>query len=130
MYLVEIEAGRERLYESVEALAAAIRASEIRPESRIFHRASSSWVPITVHPEYRKAVSARASEPLAPLSRRQWTFFGTEPKGREIIEAEGTTEPTQTDAEPRPARRGLRAIFARALRRRSSPSDKPEHPSS
>jgi hypothetical protein len=130
MYLVEIEAGREQLYESVEALAAAIRASEIRPESRIFHRASSSWVPITVHPEYRKAVSARGAEPLPPLSRRQWTFFGTDPKEREIVEAAAATEPAQAGTEPRPARRGLRAILGRALRRQPSPSETPEHTSS
>lgn len=124
MYLVELESGREQLYESVEALAAAIRASEIGPGSRIFHRASSSWVSITVHPEYRKTVTTHASQPLPPLGRRQWTFFGVEAKEREIIEASTGTEAPQGDAEARPARRSLRAIFARALRR-SAPTDAP-----
>ena len=76
MYLVEIEAGREQVYPSVEALAAAIRRGVIGPDSRIFHRASSSWISITLHPEYRKAMAARAAEPLPPLARSQWTFFG------------------------------------------------------
>jgi hypothetical protein len=124
MYLVELESGREQLYESVEALAAAIRAREIGPGSRIFHRASSSWVSITVHPEYRKAVTTGASQPLPPLSRRQWTFFGVEAKEREIIEASTGTDSPQADTEARPARRGLRAIFARAFRR-STPADAP-----
>ncbi len=128
MYLVELESGREQLYESVEALAAAIRANEIGPESRIFHRASSSWVSITVHPEYRKALTARSSQPLPPLVRRQWTFFGVEAKEREILEVP-TGAFSQAETEARPARRGLRAIFARALRR-PSPADAPEHSSS
>lgn len=126
MYLVELESGREQLYESVEALAAAIRANEIGPESRIFHRASSSWVSITVHPEYRKALTARASQPLPPLARRQWTFFGVEAKEREIVEVPTGAASTHAGTESRPARRGLRAIFARALRR-STPADAPEH---
>ncbi|MGH7579397.1 MAG: hypothetical protein ACREM9_04440 [Gemmatimonadales bacterium] len=86
MYLVELEAGREQLYQSVDALASAIRRGEIGPRSRIFHRTSSSWVSITVHPEYRKAAATLASEPLPPLSRNQWTFFGVEPWSREISE--------------------------------------------
>jgi hypothetical protein len=89
MYLVEIESGREQLYPSVEALAAAIRDGVIGPDSRIFHRASSSWVSIMVHPEYRKAMAARAQEPLPPLARNQWTFFGTDAPGRQ---ADETTE--------------------------------------
>ena len=122
MYLVEIEAGREQVYQSVEALAAAIRRGVIGPDSRIFHRASSSWISITLHPEYRKAMAARAAEPLPPLSRSRWTFFGTETPGREIADA---AEPAQAQpaAEPAPKRRGLRALFSR---RRRSPSDSTE----
>lgn len=120
MYLVEIEEGREQVYQSAEALAGAIRAGVIGPGSRIFHRASSSWISITLHPEYRKAVSERAQEPLPPLSRKQWTFFGVETPGREIIEsAEIESQPEAVD-EPKP-RRGLRALFGR-VRRSSSPS--------
>lgn len=127
MYLVELETGREQLYESVEALAAAIRANQIGPASRIFHRASSSWVSITVHPEYRRAMAARSIEPLPPFGRRQWTFFGVEPKEREIIEEPAGAAAPAADSEPRPSRRGLRALFARALRGRSAPTGSPEH---
>lgn len=67
MYLVEIETGREQLYDSVAALASAIRSGDVGSQSRIFHRASSSWVSITVHPEFKKATAARQSG-----SRRGW----------------------------------------------------------
>ena len=112
MFLVEIEAGREQLYQSVEALAAAIRGGVIGPDSRIFHRASSSWISITLHPEYRKAIATRPREPLPPLSRTQWTFFGTEPAGRDYVDAVEVERPAEPAAAP-PAPRGLRALFGR-----------------
>ena len=118
MYLVEIETGREQLYQSVEALAAAIRNGVIGPDSRIFHRASSSWISITLHPEYRKAVAARPQEPLPPLARNQWTFFGTESPGRQDVETVEAEPPAEAPAEP-PRRGGLRALFGR---RRAAPS--------
>ena len=121
MYLVEIEAGREQLYQSAEALAAAIHGGVIRPDSRIFHRSSSSWVSITFHPEYRKVMAARAAEPLPPLGRKQWTFFGTEPPGRQIDESLGAPASQPEASEPAPKPRGLRALFSR--RRRAQPSD-------
>ena len=122
MYLVEIEAGREQLYQSVEALAAAIHGGVIKPDSRIFHRTSSSWISITLHPVYRKAMAARAAEPLPPLPRKQWTFFGTEAPGREIDETLAAVSQPET-SEPAPKPR-LRALFSR--RRRSQRSDSAE----
>lgn len=118
MYLVELEAGREELYESVEALAAAIHQGEVGPRARIFHRASSSWVSITVHPEYKRVAAARAAAPLPPLARKQWTFYGVEPKGREIEELSPATAPAagQPAAAANENRRGLRGMFGRAFR--------------
>jgi hypothetical protein len=122
MYLVEIETGREQLYPSVEALGAAVRAGVIGPDSRIFHRASSTWISITLHPEYRKAMAARATEPLPPLQRSQWTFFGNETPEREIVDTHAApAKPPET--EPTPAPRGLRAIFSRRRRSQPPPSD-------
>jgi hypothetical protein len=123
MYLVEIEAGREQLYQTVEAFAAAIRSGVIGPDSRIFHRASSSWISITLHPEYRKAMAARRAEPLPPLSRNQWTFFGSEPATREIIETAQVVESQSEGVEPATTPRGLRALFGR---RRRAPSSSPD----
>ena len=116
MYLVEIETGREEVFQSVESLASAIRRGDVGPRSRIFHRASSTWVSITVHPEYRKAAAARAAEPLPPLARKQWTFYAVEPMRpapEEPIEtADGTVEaPRESGARP-----GLRGLMRRALR--------------
>jgi hypothetical protein len=117
MFLVEIETGREALYHSVNALAAAIRRGEVGPQSRIFHRASSSWISITLHPEFKKAAATRGSEPLPPLARSQWTFFGVEPKGREIDEPPATNrDAVQTTAKPSEGRSRLRGLLGRAFR--------------
>jgi hypothetical protein len=124
MYLVEIEAGREALYDSVHALAEAIRRGEVGPQSRIFHRASSSWISITLHPEFKKA-AARDSEPLPPLARTQWTFFGAEPKGREIdetpVKKSEAKQPTGKTSESRSGQSGsgLRGLLGRAFRNRA-----------
>ena len=123
MYLVEIESGREQLYPSVEALAAAIRDGVIGPDSRIFHRASSSWVSIMVHPEYRKAMAARAQEPLPPLARNQWTFFGTDTPGRQADESAESQGSPPAQAEPVRRRRSLRSLFRLGRRRSSSSPD-------
>lgn len=130
MYLVEIEAGRERLYESTATFAAAIRSGEITPASRVFHRAKSSWISVTLHPEYRKAVAARASEPLPPLARNQWTFFGVEPLGREIVEAPAASQQEASSEPETGRRRGLRGLFSRARRGRPTGSESPEPSSS
>lgn len=56
MYLVELKPGKEESFRSVEELAAAIRRDEVNSQSRIFHRASSKWISITLHPIYKQIV--------------------------------------------------------------------------
>jgi hypothetical protein len=119
MFLVEIKAGREAVYDSVKDLAEAIRRGEVGPQARIFHRASSNWIPITLHPEFKKAAAKRARESLPPLPRSQWTFLGVEPKGREIDEPPtmgGDAGQTAGTGKTSTRRAGLRALFGRVLR--------------
>jgi len=128
MYLVELEAGREQLYDSVNALAAAIRRGDVGPRSRIFHRASSSWISITLHPEFKKASAAPQAE-LPPLARTQWTFFGLEPRGREVDEAPSADAGAAIAANAPNERGGLRALLSRAFRG-LSPAQSTSEPSS
>lgn len=78
MYLVELRPGKEELYRTGEELAAAIRSGDVDVHSRIYHRATSKWISVTLHPHY-KAIAAER-EPTAhavpPADQRQgWTFF-------------------------------------------------------
>jgi hypothetical protein len=78
MYLVELRPGTEVLYRTVAEFTAAIRCGDVGPQSRIYHRASSTWVPITVHPQYKKATGEPEPVALPPLRRKRWTFFNAE----------------------------------------------------
>lgn len=72
MYLVELRPGKEELYRTGDELAAAIRSGEVDGHSRIYHRATSKWISITLHPQY-KAITAE--KPVrAPAATDDWVL--------------------------------------------------------
>jgi hypothetical protein len=75
MFVVEPGAGKTKLYSSAQEFGAAIRRSELGPEARIYHRSTGRWLPITVHPEYRKIAAEREQLSALELQARQWTFL-------------------------------------------------------
>jgi hypothetical protein len=76
MYLVELRPGKEELYRTTEELAAAIRKGEVDGHSRIYHRATSKWISVTLHPQYKAIIAERPASPsMPPLERTNWTFF-------------------------------------------------------
>ncbi len=76
MYLVELRPGKEELYRTGDELAAAIRSGDVDMHSRIYHRATSKWISVTLHPQYKAIVAERPAGPqLPPLERANWTFF-------------------------------------------------------
>jgi hypothetical protein len=79
MYLVELRPGKEELYRTGDELATAIRNGDVDMHSRIYHRATSKWISVTLHPQYKAIVSERpappAQPPLPALERSTWTFF-------------------------------------------------------
>lgn len=78
MILVQVPSGGQRQYGSSDELVNAIRRGELEPDARIYHRAAAKWLPITVHPEFRRRAAVRKAEPLPPLARNRWTFFPAE----------------------------------------------------
>ena len=68
MYLVELRPGKEELYRTTEDLAAAIRSGDVDAHSLIYHRATSKWISVTLHPQYKAIIAERpASPPMPPL---------------------------------------------------------------
>jgi hypothetical protein len=108
------------VYESADALAAAIRRGEVGPRARIFHRASSNWISITLHPEFKKASATRHDDPLPPLARNRWTFFGVEPSGRQIDEPAAPAREAASPPESATKSGGLKRLLGRAFRGLSS----------
>ena len=78
MYLVELRPGKEELYRTGDDLAAAIRRGDVDVHSRIYHRATSKWISITLHPQYKAIVAQKAAEPLPPLERSTWTYLNAQ----------------------------------------------------
>lgn len=126
MILVELVTGSQRRFASAAELAVAIRSGELDPTTRIYHRATAQWLPITHHPAFRENWVER---PLPPLTRTEWTFFGAGPAERASVEPHETAA-RQQDASPSASSQGteatpgLRRVLGRAIsylrRRRGS----------
>jgi hypothetical protein len=56
MYRIEVATGEETVFRTVEELATGIRNGLITPRSRIWHGASQKWLPVEIHPHYKKAL--------------------------------------------------------------------------
>ena len=75
MYRIELSAGEETAFRTIEELAVAIRRNVVTSKARIWHNASNKWLPIQFHPHYKLAVAMPltqadlvAGPPVTPLS--------------------------------------------------------------
>jgi hypothetical protein len=100
MFLVEVAEGRRNHYSSARALGAAIRCGELGPQARIFHAATSQWLPITVHPEYRRAESEWEEDVARRWRARGWTFFSDKAAGEDGAAAMAVSTVETTPAPP------------------------------
>ncbi|HEY6673433.1 MAG TPA: hypothetical protein VIZ59_00845 [Rubrobacteraceae bacterium] len=78
MYLVDLGFGKETLFRSGNELADAIRRGIVGERCRIYHRTRATWLPITVHPEYRRITAEHPVQRQTRPARRQWTFMRAE----------------------------------------------------
>jgi hypothetical protein len=74
MYRIELSPGEQTAFRTIEELAVAIRRGVVTSHARIWHNASSKWLPITYHPHYQAAASMQltsadlaAGPPVKPL---------------------------------------------------------------
>jgi hypothetical protein len=115
MYLIELKPGKEAVYGTLADFVEAVRRGEIGWQARIYHRAKSMWVPVTVHPHFRKLAASRAAPPPSPLPRAHWTFLPPEP-GQETpahaATADDGDEPLSDAASPdRPKSRSWSSVL-------------------
>jgi hypothetical protein len=69
MYRIEVASGEETVFRTIEELAVGIRNGVVTPRARIYHHASQKWLPIGLHPHYKKALEMpAASAPHAPVT--------------------------------------------------------------
>jgi hypothetical protein len=74
MYRIELSPGEETAFRSIEELAVAVKRGVVSSRARIWHNASSKWLPIEFHPHYKIAASMQlttadlvAGAPVKPL---------------------------------------------------------------
>ncbi len=68
MYRIEVAPGEETVFRTIEELAVGIRNGVVTPRARIYHHASQKWLPISLHPHYKRALEmpgAKAAQPSA-----------------------------------------------------------------
>jgi hypothetical protein len=75
LFLVEPESGQRCHYACARALGVAIWRGALGPQGIILHQKSRPWVPISVHPEYRRAESDVEEGSARELRARRWTFL-------------------------------------------------------
>lgn len=66
MYRIEVAPGEETVFRTLEELAVGIRNGLITPRARIYHNASQKWLPIGLHPHYKKAMELPAASSAHP----------------------------------------------------------------
>ena len=73
MYRIELAPGEETVFRTIEELAVGMRNGVVTPRARIYHNASQKWLPIGLHPHYKKALATagRESPAPAPVHRRR-----------------------------------------------------------
>jgi hypothetical protein len=98
MFVIQLESGKTRGFATAHELGSAIRRGELGPESRIYHRATDRWLPLTIHPEYRRAAAEREQSIAKELLRRHWTFLPREGSTDEI-----SSPPSAPPSSPTPA---------------------------
>jgi len=114
MYLVELRPGKEELYRTGDDLAAAIRSGEVDGHSRIYHRSTSKWISITLHPQYKAIV---AQKPAKPVDREGWTYLTDQAESLEGSAADPDAGDAKRDGDDgdspwrRPITLGISGLF-------------------
>ena len=67
MYRIKLTSGEETVYNSIDALAVAVRSGEVTPDALIYHRRADRWLAISTHPHYQ-TIQARSTTPAAPAA--------------------------------------------------------------
>ncbi len=65
MYRIRLGSGEETELENVEDLLYGIGSGVIGPDAMIFHARAEQWLPITVHPDYKRATEILGGSPAA-----------------------------------------------------------------
>ena len=94
MYRIEVTPGEETVFRTMEELAVAIRNGVVTPRARIYHNASQKWLPIGLHPHYKKAMELPAASSAHPKTPTPVPAKAPSKPRVELHPAEYPAEPT------------------------------------
>ena len=106
MYRILLESGEETVLENVEDLLYGIGSGVISAGAKIFHANAGKWLPITVHPDYKRATRILGERSAAETRQRS---------------SGSTTRRTRRYRKSKPAAATPRGAI-------SDPEDKPRQP--
>ena len=116
MYRIEVTPGEETVFRTMEELAVAIRNGLVTPRARIYHNASQKWLPIGLHPHYKKALELPAASSAHPKTPSP---VPTKPLSKARVEphtAEHPAEPAPVPKVPAPVVSPVVAMQQEVLR--------------
>ena len=136
MYRIELSPGEETAFRSIEELAVAIRRKVVTSRARIYHNATSKWLPIQFHPHYKIACSMQltqadlvAGPPLAQRSTLKLDDQQAQPDAAPLSAPSNKQAATQAALsawpEPKPSSPPLPAPPVREIPKRAAPSMAP-----
>lgn len=71
MYRIMLESGEEAVLENIEDLLYAIGSGVVSNTAQIYHAQAEKWLPITVHPDYKRATQIIGGQSAHPTSRNR-----------------------------------------------------------
>lgn len=102
MYRIEVAPGEESVFRTIEELAVAIRNGVVTPRARIYHHASEKWLPIGLHPHYKKALEMPVSKTAHPSGKSPTPAPTARPSPPPTPRAAPIVEPPGEAKPPRP----------------------------
>jgi hypothetical protein len=102
MYRIEVAPGEESVFRTIEELAVAIRNGVVTPRARIYHHASEKWLPIGLHPHYKKALEMPVSKTAHPSGKTPTPAPTARPSPPPAPRATAIIEPPAQAKPPRP----------------------------
>lgn len=111
MYRIELSPGEETVFRSIEELAVAIKRGIVTPRARIYHNASSKWLPIQFHPHYRTALEMPLSQSalVAGPSAKPLSSLTLEPPSVDAPIQSPLSATSSSDTEPTKKRKSRRS---------------------
>jgi hypothetical protein len=109
MYRIEVAPGEETVFRTIEELAVGIRNGLVTPRARIYHNVSQKWLPIGLHPHYKKAMELPAVSAAHPPTPAPTPVPGI-PRSRPRL------EPTPAAKVPAPSVSAVVAMQQEVLR--------------